>query len=368
MIFWVEENKSILYSEFLEDIKKGKSKNKIPGYNYFLNLMIKILDGYEASSIDEIIKYLISEKDNINFVIHTSGTTSISKSIDVSMKNCIRHVKFNSNKEKRVWGMCYPAGSFASTQVFFQSFINKETIVYLYKVNFNSADEILSQNGVTNLTCTPTFLSMLLINLKSTQPSVKKITTGGEIIKNNLIKAFKNKFISAKYINIYATTETGSLLYSNTELFSIPDKYKNLLKIDECTLHVHKSLLNSFSENIEENEWFNTNDIVEWVNKSQFRFVSRSNGYLNTGGYRVSPLEIEKILLKFDNINDVHVYGKKNSILGTIICADIIGKNINPKNIKNEMIKITDKQKIPQIIRVVENFEHISNGKKRLMI
>ena len=42
MIFWVEENKLILYSEFLKDIKRGKSKNKIPGYNYFLNLMASV--------------------------------------------------------------------------------------------------------------------------------------------------------------------------------------------------------------------------------------------------------------------------------------------------------------------------------------
>ena len=111
-----------------------------------------------------------------------------------------------------------------------------------------------------------------------------------------------------------------------------------------------------------------TNDIVEWIDHSQFRFVSRSNGYLNTGGYRISPSEIEETLLKINNIIDVHVYGKPNSLLGTIVCADVIGKNIDSKNIKKEMMKITDKQKIPQVIRVVESFEHVSNGKKRLMI
>lgn len=368
MIFWIENSKFVSYDQLLQDIKKGKSQEKIPGYNYFLKLMLELLEGYNPNSIDEIIKHFIANKDTLSFEIHTSGTTSTSKSIKVRMENCIRHVKLNTKKEKKVWGMGYPAGSFASTQVFFQSFINRETIFYLFGMNFNCSEKVLSQHEITNLTCTPTFLSMLLIHLKSIQPSVKKITTGGEKITENLIQLSKNKFINAEYINIYASTETGSLLYSNTEFFSIPDKYKHLLKIEGGTLHVQKSLLNSIQENEQENEWFNTNDIVEWIDHSQFRFVSRSNGYLNTGGYRISPSEIEETLLKINNIIDVHVYGKPNSLLGTIVCADVIGKNIDSKNIKKEMMKITDKQKIPQVIRVVESFEHVSNGKKRLMI
>ena len=117
--------------------------------------------------------------------------------------------------------MGYPHGSFASTQVFFQSLMNKETIYYVFGIDFKTSDQIFSEYKITNLSCTPTFLSMLLINLKKEYPSVLKITTGGEKMKNSLINSFKKIFSSAEYINIYASTETGSLLYSTTPLSKV---------------------------------------------------------------------------------------------------------------------------------------------------
>ena len=72
--------------------------------------------------------------------------------------------------------------------------------------------------------------------------------------------------------------------------------------------------------------------------------------------------------MTINGVVDVHVYGKPNSLLGTIICADIIGDEIIVKRIKKELMKLTEKHKVPQIIRVVNSFEYVSNGKKKLMI
>jgi acyl-coenzyme A synthetase/AMP-(fatty) acid ligase len=366
MIFWVENDVEIPYSQLDEDLLKGKSSYNLPGYNYFHSLLVNLCSSFTYHSIDDVINHIVSNKKHLFFNINTSGTTSIPKIIKVMMSNCIRHVKTKDNYDKSTWGMGYPVGSFASTQVFFQTLINKETIIYLYGIDFKSADIVFSKYNITNLSCTPTFLSMLLIHLKKLYPSVKKITTGGEKMKDNLIFSYRKIFVSADYINIYASTETGSLLYSNSEVFTIPERYKTQLKIEGGTLRVHKSLLNEI--NLTDQDWFDTNDIVEFVSKYEFKFVSRSNGYLNTGGFRISPSEIEDYILTIIGVNDVHVYGKPNSLLGTIICADVIGKEISVKIIKSELIKITEKHKIPQVIRIVESFEHITNGKKKLMI
>jgi acyl-coenzyme A synthetase/AMP-(fatty) acid ligase len=366
MIFWVEEGIEISYSQLYEDLSKRKSSYKLSGYNYFHSLLIELCRDLIYHSIDDIINYIVTNKTQLYFNITTSGTTSTPKIIKVKMSNCIRYVKIKGNNNKSIWGMGYPAGSFASTQVFFQSIINQETIIYLYGIDFKSSDNVFSKFNITNLSCTPTFLSMLLIHLKNIYPSIKKITTGGEKMKNNLILSSKKTFISSDYINIYASTETGSLLYSNSEFFSIPERFKTLLKVKDGTLRVHESLLNEI--NLANQEWFDTNDLVEFVNESQFRFVSRSNGYLNTGGFRISPSEIENNIMKINGVVDVHVYGKSNSLLGTIICADIIGEGMNVKFIKSELVKLCEKHKIPQIIRIVNSFQHISNGKKKLMI
>ena len=369
MIFWIEDNIEITYNELVLDLKNEKPKNDLKGYNFIVSFLSRLLTGAKFSSIENIVNYIQSEKDKLSFRIQTSGTTSTPKNVDVIISNCIRHVKVNNEScSDRIWGMGYPVASFASTQVLFQSLMNKEAILYLFNVNFNSLDELLLKYKITNLSCTPTFLSMMLINMKELNNSVKKITTGGEKIRDNLIVSFKKTFINAEYINIYASSETGSLLRSNSEFFSIPQKYQRYLKIEEGTLRVHKNLLNSSSDMNLNNGWFDTNDQIEWVDENQFRFVSRSNGYLNTGGYRVSPHMVEELILNIKNVIDVHVYGKTNSLLGVILCADVIGSNIDSKSIKSEMKKLTDKHNVPQIVRVVEQFEHVFNGKRKLII
>ncbi|MDG1314130.1 MAG: class I adenylate-forming enzyme family protein [Flavobacteriaceae bacterium] len=366
MIFWIEEDIEISYSQLIDDLKKGKTNLKLTGYIHFISLLINLCEGADIKLIDDVIEHLVLNKEHLSFQIQTSGTTSNPKSIEVKMSNCIRYVKTKEEKNKSLWGMGYPAGSFASTQVFFQSLINKETIIYLYGMDFKLSDKVFSRYNITNLSCTPTFLSMLLINLEKEYSSVKKITTGGEKMKENLIQSFKKTFISSEYINIYASTETGSLLYSKSDLFSIPKKYKSHIKVENGTLRVHKSLVNEGDHPIL--DWYDTKDVVEFVNDYQFRFVSRSNGYLNTGGFRIFPSEIENNIMTIKGVLDVHVYGKPNSLLGTIICADIIGEGIIVKKIKTELMKLTEKHKVPQIIRVVNSFEYVSNGKKKLMI
>ena len=367
MTFWIESRGEVSYEELLEDLNKDNPKSDLSGYFYFLTLLKKLSGGQIFSSIDSLINFLIENEDNLNFQIKTSGTTSVPKSIIVKVSNCIRYVKKTNDKNKKIWGMGYPHGSYASTQVFFQSLLNKETIIYLFGIDFKTSDKIFSNYNITNLSCTPTFLSMLLMNLKKKYSSILKITTGGEKMNNSLIKSFNKTFPSAEYINIYASTETGSLLYSKSEYFSIPEKYMSKLKIENGTLRVHRSLLNEV-EKIND-VWYDTNDLVEFVDKNQFKFVSRSNGYLNTGGFRVSPSQIEEKIMEIEGVKDVHVYGRENSLLGSIICADVIGEGVSSKIIKTELInRSVEKQMIPQIIRIVELFEHVSNGKKKIMI
>ena len=367
MIFWIEKGVKVSYDQLIEDLNNDNPISELSGYMYFLTLLKELSKGQIISSVESLIQYLIENKDTLNFHIQTSGTTSVPKSINVIVSNCIRYVKTTNEENKRIWGMGYPHGSFASTQVFFQSLMNKETIFYLFGIDFKTSDQVFSNYKITNLSCTPTFLSMLLINLKREFTSILKITTGGEKMKNSLIGSFKKTFPSAEYINIYASTETGSLLYSTTECFSIPEKYMSQLKIEDGSLRVHKSLLNEVEKT--NDGWYDTNDLVEFVDEKQFKFVSRSNGYLNTGGFRVSPSQIEEKIMRIQGVKDVHIYGKPNSLLGSIICADIIGEGVSSKFIKTELTNQSiEKQMIPQIIRIVDLFEHVSNGKKKIMI
>ena len=85
-------------------------------------------------------------------------------------------------------------------------------------------------------------------------------------------------------INIYASTEAGSLLYSNTDKFSIPKKYEKQMKIFKNELLIHKSLINDSNEIELHNDWFHTNDKVKIVEKGTFIFLDRKNSFVNWWG------------------------------------------------------------------------------------
>lgn len=368
MIFWVENDIEVTYDQLFQEISGQKSIHNLSGLSYFTNILKLLLKGKSFNSMDEILSYLKQNSSFLEFEISTSGTTANKKEIKVKLSNCIRYVKEEQNKEKKIWGLGYPVGSFASTQVFFQALFNLESIIYIFKQDFSRIINILNQERVTNLCCTPTFLSMILINSKTQNVSVKKLSTGGEKMKESLIQNFKNFFINAQYSNIYATTETGSLLHSCSEYFTIPTRYKQKLKIENNTLHVHKSMLND-SPMIElTNDWYDTNDIVEFDDNNRFRFIARKNGFINSGGYKVSPSEIEDVIINLPGVFDAHVYGKPNSILGTILCADVLTKKLDARNIKTQLKSVLEKHKIPQVVKIVDSFKSIETGKKQILL
>ena len=364
MIFWSENNLDVTYNTLLSDINKRTTSIDLEGYNYFRELLTRIFGPTKFDNIDQLINYLNINQSDIEFVIYTSGTTSSPKPIEVKFDVCNRYIKSSKNSNK-IWGMGYPCGSYASTQVFFQALMNKESILYLYGQDFKDMGFSLEKHKVTNLNCTPTFLSMLLTSEKNKNTYLKKITTGGEMLSKSIILNYKNIFPNAELINIYATTETGSLLYSKNELFDIPKRYEHLIKIHNNSIHVHYSLLNNFQvEN--ESTWFDTKDKVEFISHNQFRIIGRDSGYLNIGGYRISPFEIEEEILSINGILDVHVYGRSNAVLGTILCADVVSSDeITPKEIKLFLMGKLEKFKIPQKIKIVDTYTKLKNGKKQ---
>ena len=360
MFFWVENGFEISYERLIYDINHNSNKlDNLPGYNSTV-MFLKGLLNEKDITLNSLTETLQNKKEKIFFNINTSGTTSEPKLVKVKLSNCIRHVKFNSkDRKKHIWAMGYPVGSYASTQVLFQCLFNLETIIYIYGSNFSSLENTFEIYSPTNLSCTPTFLSMMLMQFSKSNSTLKKITTGGEKINSNLIKLISRVFTRAEYINIYASSETGSLLRSKSDFFSIPKRYEHRIKIIDNILH---SIIKNKSE------WYSTNDEVEMLNTKEFKFVSRSNGYLNTGGYRINPSEIEEQILKIKGIINVHVYGKPNTLLGTVMCADIIGDEIEVKKLKHELSKLMPKHKIPRLFRKVDVFEHVVNGKKKIMI
>lgn len=315
----------------------------------------------------EVIDKIKTNAKNVRVSIYTSGTTGIPKKFVHSLSVLLRNIKISDKHKDDIWGFAYNITHFAGIQVFLQALMNQNTIINLFNKNLNNADMLLKKYDCNCLSATPTFYRNFIFTHKEENTKVKFVTFGGEKFENDLLMKAKNKFPLAKIRNIYASTEVGSLLSGLNDSFRIPDRLKNLVKISaENHLMIHTSLLENKNT---DKDWYDTNDVVLLNADGSFKILSRDSDFINVGGYKVNPAEVERIILQVDGVLDVAVLSRKNSVLGNILVANIRkDENYIEADLKKDILAILKIElqnfKIPRIFNFVENIERSRTGKK----
>jgi acyl-coenzyme A synthetase/AMP-(fatty) acid ligase len=242
--------------------------------------------------------------------------------------------------------------------------LNGNSIVRLFGLNTKDIYTEIKNNGVTHISATPSFYRLLL-PCSETFPVIERITSGGEKFNEKTFKQLNHVFPNAKITNVYASTEAGTLFASQNDIFSVRPEYEGLIQFKNNELLIHSSLMGRTETNIE--EWYNTGDIIDVVSQKplNFRFVSRKSEMINVGGYKVNPLEVEEEILNLTGIKNVRVYSKSNSVLGNIICCEVVANN---NQITESLIRVflqskIQEFKIPRIIRFVKELSTTRTGK-----
>lgn len=312
----------------------------------------------------ELIEKLSNPPENWKITLFTSGTTGIPKKVSHDFKSITRFVKVSERNEKSIWGFAYNPTHMAGIQVFFQALLNGNSIIRLFGLNTKDIYNEINNNRITHISATPTFYRLLL-PCNETFPSVKRITSGGEKFNEKTFKQLNEIFPNAKITNVYASTEAGTLFASQNDIFSVRPEYESLIHIENNELLIHNSLMGRTETNID--EWYNTGDVIEIVSKNplKFRFVNRKSEMINVGGYKVNPLEVEEAILALTGIKNVRVYSKSNSVLGNIICCEVVASNnqITESSIRTFLQSKIQEFKIPRIIRFVEELSTTRTGK-----
>lgn len=75
-------------------------------------------------------------------------------------------------------------------------------------------------------------------------------------------------------------------------------------------------------------DWYDTGDLVQVVSSDplRVRFVGRDRDWVNVGGEKFNPAEIEAELRAHPAVSDVQVYGRANSVVGQILCARVVAR------------------------------------------
>lgn len=408
-IFYIEgiHEKAISYDFLLNDIVQTKKYSRIcyekEYYQIFKHIVLSIILDEEIILLDsdfsdsEINKLLgetykkenqerdISIEKDINHAdfifkirngknwkisIFTSGTTGLPKKITHTIDSITKSIKIAEKNALNIWGFAYNPTHMAGLQVFFQAFLNKNAMIRLFGKKKEEVLDLIHKYSITNISATPTFYKMLLPSELKLN-SVSKITFGGEKLPDKLQEKLNDIFPKASFLNVYASTEAGSLFAAKKDVFEIRNKeLTDKIRIENNQLFVHCSLMGKSETLHLNNDWYNTNDLVEIVsaNPLKFKFLSRQNEMINVGGYKVNPYEVEEVINEISGVKEALVFSRPNSVLGNIICCQIVlseGSDLELSHIKKHMGQKLQNFKIPRVIKLVDKIEKTRSGKIR---
>jgi len=330
-IFLIDKN-IITYNELIHHINGQLSLVEYSEMElFFLDTIKKLTNGEKVKDWNDLI--VVLKKENQNIELFSSGTTGEPKIIYQSFQNMIRNVRIDDKDS--IWAMFYHPNRMAGYQVLFQSLLNKNTLVNMFRYDFKDVQDRLLKYKVTHISATPTLYKMILGPIFE---SVKQITFGGEGSTKDLHHKISKYFPNARIKNIYASTEGGSLFASNGDLFHIPTNYMDKIRIVDNEIHLHKDIIGESNSITLTDNWYNTGDLVEFVNENEFRIVGRSSNVVKIAGYNVNVESVELKIQRLDGVKLCKVYSKENSLLGNILISEIVLQNgYDFKEIKNKI-------------------------------
>ncbi|WP_068773809.1 AMP-binding protein [Paenibacillus sp. FJAT-26967] len=355
-------------------------------YLFFCELIIALLNGSDVQIMDaeqrgtaaeepsfqsrvqlrepQEIVLLLREHANASVHMLTSGTSGKPKRITHSIRTLLPH---RSKKKRDVWAFAYHPSHFAGIQVFFEIVSNLDTLIYFFDYRELPLDELLTGREITIISATPTFYRSLLPYLHGTYGKVRRIIFGGEKYEESLANKLKILFPDALLKNIYATTETGKLLESQTDLFTIPPAMQGLLKIENDELLIHESLLREGPDSrLISQGWYYSGDLIQFETEDEFKFVSRKGDVVKVGGYKINLQIIEEKVKTLDGIDHIRIYCRPNSVVGNMLTAEIVTDKYSEVQIKQLCRSELglESWEIPRVIYLVKDIAQTITGKK----
>ncbi|MBC7556490.1 MAG: AMP-binding protein [Chryseobacterium sp.] len=326
----------------------------------FQNLNLSQLtakNGFEQEVVD-FIKLWFSEEKHVS--VKTSGSTGTPKIIQVEKDKMRNSAKMtcdflNLNKGNSAV-LCLPV-KYISGKMMLVRAIERKLILHI---------ENTSLLPLENLTKNVDFCAMTPLQVENSFDKIhfiKKLIIGGAKVSDDLKSKIQKQLISdeakTQVYETYGMSETLShialkeIAPNKQEYFTAFDNIKISLDDRNC-LQILAPSLNS--------DILQTNDIVELKNDKQFRFIGRADFIINSGGLKISPEILEK-LVKKEISNELIFVGIKDELLGEKLILVIEGETNSLILDKINSLEFSTKNHRPKEVLFLKEFPRSETGK-----
>ncbi len=373
---------------------------------------IQLIDCMEID--DAIEKYPSSfervpnENDDTMVVYFTSGTTDMPKMVAHNYAYPLGHINTaifwqrlhdgdihftisESGWAKCSWGKMYGQW-LAGATVFVFDFANNATAHDLLTA--------ISENHITSFCAPPTAYKMILHAdmSKYDLSALAKADVAGEALNPEVY----DRFLDATGVKMregFGQTETCIMLFNNPWIepkpgsMGMPAAGWDVQLLDERGRPVPDGTVGEICVNIKngkpvgmfggyyKNEkltnsvyrdgYYHTGDVAYRDSDGYFWFVGRNDDLIKTTGYRVSPFEVESVLLEHPAVAEVAVTGIPDPARGQAIKATVVlnkyfvGSDILVRQLQDHVRSRTAIYKCPRVIEFVDSLPMTISGKIR---
>lgn len=287
----------------------------------------------------------LASSGQAGLILYTSGTTGMPKAIVHNLTKFMERYKTRRDTLRTLSFLLFD--HIGGINTLFHTLANGGTIICPDRRNPAEICSLIEKHKVELLPASPSFLTLLLMT-ESYQAydlsSLKIITYGTEVMPDYTLQQLRQTFPAIQLRQTYGLSELGIVRAKSkgpdSLLFKIGGEGIETRIVDGL-LHIRsesamEGYLNA-PDPFDADGWFNTQDqVVE--DGDYIRIVGRRSEIINVGGQKVFPAEIEEVLIRMPEIQDVTVRGEPNPLLGNIVTAVVnIRNDLKPQELKQRI-------------------------------
>jgi acyl-CoA synthetase (AMP-forming)/AMP-acid ligase II len=336
-------------------------------------------------------------------IIFTSGSTGKPKGVIISHKNLIantdsivRYLELSHNDRMLVvmpFYYCYGLSLFHTHLRAGGSIVFNNSFMFLGNIIRD-----LKEYKCTGFAGVPSHFQILLRKSDSFKktifPDLKYVTQAGGKLAPIFIDEFRESFPGVKFIVMYGQTEaTARLSYLPPELYEkkkgsmgkgIPGVELKVVnekggkvkpgETGEVIARGDNIMTGYFADeeataNALRNGWLYTGDLGTTDNDGYIYLTARKKEIIKVRGKRISPKEVEAVILEITDVIDCSVEGVDDEIEGEMLKATIVIRKeardrVSTELIKEHCSKYLALYKIPHLYELKEELTISATGKK----
>uniref|UniRef100_A0A6P7G7S8 Acyl-CoA synthetase family member 2, mitochondrial-like n=1 Tax=Diabrotica virgifera virgifera TaxID=50390 RepID=A0A6P7G7S8_DIAVI len=360
----------------------------------------------KATAKNKLKEYQAQVKpEDLSHIIFTSGTTGNPKPVGLThfqIYNTVIFFGMRVASDRRPTRVCFVLPQF---HVFGMGFtlisLNYGNTLVLPSFYYNSEStlEAISIDHCSVIMGTPTMLADLVKyqSLKSLPIQIDECHCGGAPGSEKLFKKVIQILDVGRLADGYGATEALAI--------SWPLRNEQIDYTSRCVGHlmdhleakvvdpegrivpfgtvgelyvrgysVIKSYLDGENSDVfDKDGWYHTGDAIYMTDDGRLHIMGRLKDIINRGGEKVSPAEVEAILSKHDNIQEVCIVGTKDERLGEEVCACVVLEDddidFTLSDIRNFCSGQLSHYKIPSRLEIMTHLPKTPMGKvKKAML